>query len=80
LSELDVRLMEAEMSDILFTGIGMFIVGWMYGNYRQDMWQTKMNRSQCERGDYWFDRYMLEVREDWTPTTDASDWKRNDEE
>lgn len=44
-------------------------IGWVAGTFKRDCDMWKLCRSQMERGDYWFDRYMMEVRDDWNPVT-----------
>lgn len=49
--------------------VGMLFIGFMFGTLKRDCDMLKLCRSQMERGDYWFDKYMMEVREDWEPLT-----------
>ena len=40
-------------------------IGYMFGVLRRDVQWLALCQSQQERGDYWFEKYMSEVREDW---------------
>ena len=47
--------------------ITCFFLGYIAGYIREDYRLMKLLRAQQERGDYWFDKYMREVKEDWEP-------------
>lgn len=49
--------------------VGMLFCGFMCGLLKRECDMLKLCQSQQERGDYWFDKYMMEVREDWEPLT-----------
>jgi hypothetical protein len=57
------------VAEFIGWSIGMVIVGFLAGTLKRDCDMMKLCRSQMQRGDYWFDRYMMEVREDWEPMT-----------
>ena len=46
------------------------VVGYMFGVMRRDDVLMEVCRSQQQRGDYWFDKYMAEVRDDWEAIAD----------
>lgn len=56
---------------LLFGGwlILMLFIGYVLGTMKRDCQLWKLCNSQQERGDYWFDKYMKVVREDWEPLT-----------
>ncbi|WP_417744774.1 hypothetical protein [Rosistilla oblonga] len=47
----------------------MLFFGYLVGVYRRDEELLQMNYAQQQRGDYWYDRYMMEAHEDWEPMT-----------
>lgn len=63
------RIIRNMFSTIFVLGF-VFALGCFFGMLIQDRQLWRMNRAQQERGDYWFDRYMMEVRPDWKPYTE----------
>jgi hypothetical protein len=58
------------MSGFVGWSLGMVWLGWMIGTCKRECDTMRLCRSQMDRGDYWYDRYMMEVREDREPITD----------
>ena len=48
----------------------VFCIGYIVGANREFHRLWAMCQSQQDRGDYWYDRYMLEVTDDWSPMSD----------
>ena len=46
------------------------VVGYIFGVIRRDVIWMEVCRSQQHRGDYWFGKYMAEVRDDWEAIAD----------
>lgn len=57
---------------VLSFGIG-YVVGIIVHSYCCD----GLYFAQKERGDYWYDKYMLAVRDDWEPLCDLSEADEN---
>jgi len=58
------------MLDYFLFVLVSFFIGYMIGRAKEDKDMRQLCRSQMERGDYWYDKYMLEVDEDWEPITE----------
>ena len=50
--------------------VAFFIFGYVMGRMRTDVEMWRMNQAQQDRGNYWFDKYMSEVRDDWEPLSE----------
>ena len=45
----------------------VFVVGYVVGSIITDYHADRLYISQQKRGDYWYDKYMMAVRDDWEP-------------
>ena len=54
-------------SEFLLLLAGAAWCGFVAGSMLRDKAMWRILRDQQQRGDYWFDRYMLVVRDDWEP-------------
>lgn len=61
------------MSELCYLTIMAFFVGWLYGSTSPHNELFRMCVDQQLRGDYWFDKYMSVVRDDWEPISEEPD-------
>ncbi len=55
---------------LLLVFICGLVAGYIIGRWRRDNWLWSLCRAQQARGDYWCNKYMHEVRDDWPFSVD----------
>ena len=63
----------AQLANLLVGFMAGATTAWMAMLAYKDREYDRMNEAQRKRGDYWFDKYMREVQDDWVPLSDDFD-------